>query len=183
MTPCTRPARQLRRVSFLAAALLCCAPSEVLEKLHSRRTTTSSTGIEIVTKALSRPARQIASTRARMAQWSSARSWKRTQYAYGFDAQTGEYGNLVEGHHRPDQGCAGGAAGRGRDRWSADYHGSHGGRKAEEGDSYAGHAGRWHGRNGRHGLLSPPSTGRQRPGIFSGPFSPSRSQCVRRNSG
>ena len=38
-----------------------------------------------------------------------------------------------QGHHRPNQGCAGGAAECSVDRRASDHHGSHGRRKAEEG--------------------------------------------------
>ena len=63
-----------------------------------------------------------------------------------------------QGHHRPNQGCAGGAAECSVDRRASDHHGSHGRRKAEEGKWVSRYAWRWHGRYGRYGLLSPPST-------------------------
>ena len=56
----------------------------------------------------------------------------------------------VEGHHRPDQGRAPGAAGRGLGRGPADHHRGDGRRGAEE-EARSGHAG-WR-RHGRHGLL------------------------------
>ena len=61
-------------------------------------------------------------------------------------------------HHRPDQGRAHRAAGRGLGRRPADHHRGDGGREAEEGEPDAGRWPGWrHGRHGRHGLLT--STG------------------------
>ena len=58
---------------------------------------------------------------------------------WGFDAQANEYGDLVAPrHHRPDQGGAHRAAGRGLGRRPADHHRGDGGREAEEGEPDAG---------------------------------------------
>ena len=58
---------------------------------------------------------------------------EKDQYAYGFDAQNGEYvQHGVEGHHRSDQGRASGAAGRGVGRGPADHHRGDGRRGAAE---------------------------------------------------
>ena len=75
-----------------------------------------------------------------------------------------------QGHHRPNQGCAGGVAECSIDRWASDHHRSHGRRKAEEGQWGARYAWRWHGRYGRYGLLSRPSTQMTKARISSGPF-------------
>ncbi|CAA9258862.1 MAG: Heat shock protein 60 family chaperone GroEL, partial [uncultured Acetobacteraceae bacterium] len=56
-------------------------------------------------------------------------------------------------HHRPDQGRAHGAAGRGLGRGAADHHRSDGGRAAGAQGGRRRPAGRRHGRHGRHGLL------------------------------
>ena len=72
---------------------------------------------------------------------------EKDQYAFGYDAQSGEYGNMVvQGHHRPDQGGALRAAGCGFGRRPADHHRGHGRRNAEEEGRHAGDAaGRRHG--------------------------------------
>src|SRR5690348_5427235 len=53
------------------------------------------TGVEIVRKALSYPARQIAINAGEDGSVIVGKILEREQYAYGFDSQTGEYGNLV----------------------------------------------------------------------------------------
>jgi chaperonin GroEL len=52
-------------------------------------------GIEIVRKALSWPARQIAINAGEDGSVVVGKIVEKDQYAYGFDAQSGEYGNLV----------------------------------------------------------------------------------------
>ena len=124
--------------------------TEVLKKLRTQNDD-QKTGVEIVRKALSWPARQIAINAGEDGSVIVGKILEKDQYAYGFDAQNGEYVNLRrQGHHRPDQGRARGAAERSVDRRASDHHGSHGRRKAEEGRRDAGHAWRWHGRYGRH---------------------------------
>ncbi|MFQ3458947.1 TCP-1/cpn60 chaperonin family protein, partial [Bradyrhizobium sp. UFLA01-814] len=53
------------------------------------------TGVEIVRKALSWPARQIAINAGEDGSVVVGKVLEKTQYSYGFDAQTGEYSNLV----------------------------------------------------------------------------------------
>jgi chaperonin GroEL len=53
------------------------------------------TGIEIVRKAITAPARQIAINAGDDGSVVVGKILEKDQYAYGFDAQTGEYGNLV----------------------------------------------------------------------------------------
>ncbi|MBR1033017.1 chaperonin GroEL, partial [Bradyrhizobium liaoningense] len=53
------------------------------------------TGVEIVRKALSAPARQIAINAGEDGSVIVGKILEKDQYAYGFDSQTGEYGNLV----------------------------------------------------------------------------------------
>src|SRR5216110_3326164 len=53
------------------------------------------TGVEIVRKALSWPARQIAINAGEDGSVIVGKILEKEQYAYGFDSQTGEYGNLV----------------------------------------------------------------------------------------
>jgi len=53
------------------------------------------TGVEIVRKAISWPARQIAINSGEDGAVVVGKILEKDQYAYGFDAQTGDYGNLV----------------------------------------------------------------------------------------
>src|SRR6202158_5493880 len=53
------------------------------------------TGVEIVRKALSAPARQIASNAGEDGSVIVGKILEKDQYAYGFDSQNGEYVNLV----------------------------------------------------------------------------------------
>src|ERR1700730_721819 len=53
------------------------------------------TGVEIVRKALSWPARQIAINAGEDGSVVVGKILEKDQYAFGFDAQTGEYGNMV----------------------------------------------------------------------------------------
>src|SRR2546430_15265054 len=53
------------------------------------------TGVEIVRKALSWPARQIAVNSGEDGSIVVGKILDKDQYAYGFDEQTGEYGNLI----------------------------------------------------------------------------------------
>src|SRR5712672_2361659 len=53
------------------------------------------TGVEIVRKALSTPARQIAINAGEDGSVIVGKILEKEQYNYGFDSQTGEYGNLV----------------------------------------------------------------------------------------
>ena len=53
------------------------------------------TGVEIVRKALSWPARQIAINAGEDGSVIVGKILEKDQYAYGFNSQTGEYGNLV----------------------------------------------------------------------------------------
>ncbi|MEH2471121.1 chaperonin GroEL [Nitrobacteraceae bacterium AZCC 2161] len=54
------------------------------------------TGIEIVKKALSWPARQIALNAGEDGSIVVGKILEKEQYAFGYDAQAGEYGNLIE---------------------------------------------------------------------------------------
>src|SRR3569833_2212199 len=53
------------------------------------------TGVEIVRKALSAPARQIAITAGEAGTVLVGQILEKDQYSYGFDAQNGEYGNMM----------------------------------------------------------------------------------------
>jgi chaperonin GroEL len=68
--------------------------SEVLKKLRVQNDD-QKTGVEIVRKALSWPARQIAINAGEDGSVIVGKILEKDQYAYGFDAQNGEYVNLV----------------------------------------------------------------------------------------
>jgi chaperonin GroEL len=53
------------------------------------------TGVDIVRKALSWPARQIAINAGEDGSVVVGKIMEKDQYSFGYDAQTGEYGNLV----------------------------------------------------------------------------------------
>ena len=53
------------------------------------------TGVEIVRKALSAPARQIAVNAGEDGSVIVGKILEKEQYAYGFDSQNGEYGNMI----------------------------------------------------------------------------------------
>jgi chaperonin GroEL len=67
---------------------------KALEKLRAGNSD-QKTGIDIVRKALSWPARQIAFNAGEDGSVVVGKILDKEQYNYGFDAQTGEYGNLV----------------------------------------------------------------------------------------
>jgi chaperonin GroEL len=68
--------------------------SEVLKKLRTQNDD-QKTGVEIVRKALSAPARQIALNAGEDGSVIVGKILEKDQYAYGFDAQNGEYVNLM----------------------------------------------------------------------------------------
>src|SRR5215470_9936923 len=67
------------------------------ERLKNLRTQNDDqkTGVEIVRKALSAPARQIAINAGEDGSVIVGKILEKDQYSFGFDSQTGEYGNLV----------------------------------------------------------------------------------------
>ena len=88
-------------------------------------------GIEIVRKAVQTPLRQIAENAGEDGAVIAGKVLDNGDYNYGFDAQAGEYKDLVRGrHHRPDQGGARRPAECCIHRRPAHHHGSHGGRAA-----------------------------------------------------
>ena len=76
-----------------AAASPCCG----LRAAQGLRTKNDDqkTGVEIVRKALSAPARQIAINAGEDGSVIVGKILEKEQYAYGFNSQTGEYGDLV----------------------------------------------------------------------------------------
>jgi len=115
-------------------------------------------GIEIVRKAIQTPLRQIAENAGEDGAVISGKTLEKDEYNYGFDAQSGEFKDLV--NYRSDQGRPYGTAGRGLGRRSGGDHGSDDRRAA--GEKRPSDATGWR-RNGRHGLLSG-SPSRREPG-------------------
>ncbi len=68
--------------------------SEVLKRVRTANDD-QKTGVEIVRKALQAPARQIATNAGEDGSVIVGKVLEKDQYAYGFDAQNGEYGNLM----------------------------------------------------------------------------------------
>ena len=68
--------------------------SEALKKLRTQNDD-QKTGVEIVRKALSWPARQIAINAGEDGSVVVGKILEKDTYAYGFDAQSGEYVNMV----------------------------------------------------------------------------------------
>jgi chaperonin GroEL len=67
---------------------------EALKRLHTQNEDQKH-GVEIVRKAIQAPARQIAINAGADGSVVVGKILEHDQYSYGFDAQTGEYGNLV----------------------------------------------------------------------------------------
>src|SRR5947208_11139103 len=88
----TRPAVEEGIVPGGGVALL--RASEALKGIRTKNDD-QKTGVEIVRKALSYPARQIAINAGEDGSVIVGKILEKDQYAYGFDSQTGEYGNLV----------------------------------------------------------------------------------------
>jgi len=68
--------------------------SEVLKKVRTQNDD-QKTGVEIVRKALSWPARQIALNAGEDGSVIVGKILEKDQYGFGFDAQSGEYGNML----------------------------------------------------------------------------------------
>jgi len=132
MTRCTRPARLWRKASSRAAASRCCAPP-CTSRGYAPRTTTRRTGVEIVRKALSWPARQIAINagrgrfRCRRQDPREGSVQLRLRLADRRICQPD-----LDGYYRPDQGRSRGNSERSLGCGSLDHHRSHGGRSTEE---------------------------------------------------
>ena len=91
-------------------------------------------GINIVRKALQAPARQIVQNAGDDGSVVVGKILENAKYSFGYNAQTGDYGDLVSrGRDRPDQGRALRAAGRRLDRRPADHDRGDGGRASEGG--------------------------------------------------
>src|SRR5207237_9203961 len=69
--------------------------TEVLKKVRTHNDD-QKTGVEIVRKAISAPARQIAINAGEDGAVIVGKILEKDQYSYGFDAQDGEYGDMVK---------------------------------------------------------------------------------------
>src|SRR5262252_8352091 len=90
--PTPRPAAEEGILPGGGVALL--RASEHLKGIRTKNDD-QKTGVEIVRKALSSPARQIAINAGEDGSVIVGKIIEKDQYAYGFDAQTGEYANLI----------------------------------------------------------------------------------------
>ena len=123
--------------------------SEALKKVRTHNEDQKH-GVEIVRKALSAPARQIAVNAGEDGSVIVGKILENSTYGYRLRRPgRGLRRHGQEGHHRSDQGCAPGSAGRFLGRRPAHHHRSDGRRTAEEERLHAGHAAR----RRRNGLL------------------------------
>src|SRR6516162_2298670 len=95
MTRCMRPARPSKKASCLAAAWRSFAPPRRSSACARTTRTRSMASRSCVRRSRLRHARSP-SIPARTVRLSSARSLEKDQYAFGFDAQDLEYGDLVK---------------------------------------------------------------------------------------
>ncbi len=84
MTRCMRPARRSKKASCRAAASPCCVLPRQLKGIRTKNDD-QKTGVEIVRKALSWPARQIAINAGEDGSVIVGKILEKDQYAYGFD--------------------------------------------------------------------------------------------------
>jgi hypothetical protein len=124
------------------------------------------TGVDIVRKALSWPARQIVINAGEDGSIVVGKILEKDQYGFGFDAQNGEYVNLVsKGIIDPTKVV------RAALQNAASIAGlliTTEAMVAEEGQRNSGYAWRWH---GRYGLLRLPLTESEGPGLLPRAFS------------
>ena len=133
MTRCMRPAPRSRKASCRAAASRCCAPAKRLQEAPHAATTTRRPASRSSARRSQAPARQIALNAGEDGSVIVGKILEKDQYAYGFDAQTGEYVNMVKkGIIDPTKVVRAGAAGRGVGRGPAHHHRGDGRRSAEE---------------------------------------------------
>ena len=95
MTRCTRPARRSRKASCPAAACALARAQLILAKLKADNDD-QRFGIEIVRKAALTPLRQIAENAGEDGAVISGKVLDKDEYNWGFDAQTGEFKDLVK---------------------------------------------------------------------------------------
>ncbi len=95
MTRCMQPAPRSKRAFFRAAASRCCAPPRCSRRC-ARHNDDQKTGVEIVRKALQAPARQIATNAGEDGSVIVGKILENQNYGFGFDAQTGDYVDMVK---------------------------------------------------------------------------------------
>jgi chaperonin GroEL len=106
--------------------------SEVLKKSRTHNDD-QKTSVEIVRKALSWPARQIALNAGEDGSVVVGKILEKDNYAFGFDAQSGEYVNMIsKGIIDPTKGGARGVTGRSIGRRPAHHRRGDGGRASEQ---------------------------------------------------
>jgi chaperonin GroEL len=93
MTRCMQPAR-LEEGIVPGGGVALLRASEHLKGLRTKNDD-QKTGVEIVRKALSAPAHQIAINAGEDGSVIVGKILEKDQYSYGFDSQTGEYVNLI----------------------------------------------------------------------------------------
>ena len=127
--------------------------TEVLKKLRTHNEDQKH-GVEIVRKALQAPARQIATNAGEDGSVIVGKILEKDQYGFGFDAQNGQYVNLVsKGIIDPTKVVRAALQNAASIAGTTHHHRSHGRRKAQEGEWGHGNARR---RHGWHGLLGLP---------------------------
>ena len=94
MTRCTRPVLPSKKASCRAAASHCCAPVKCLRRC-ALITTTRRPGSISCARHSPWPARQIAINAGEDGSVIVGKILEKDQYAFGFDAQNGEYVNLM----------------------------------------------------------------------------------------
>jgi hypothetical protein len=94
MMPCTQPARPSRKASCPAGGVALLRATEALKRVRTSNEDQKH-GVEIVRKALSWPARQIAVNAGEDGSVVVAKILEKDTYGFGFDAQSGEYVNMM----------------------------------------------------------------------------------------
>ena len=130
---------------------------KVLDRLNTANDD-QKVGVSIVRRALQAPARQIAENAGEDGAVVVGKITDKDDYAFGFNAATGEYGNLVrQGVIDPAKVVRNALSGRRLSGRPPNHHRGDGGREAEEeGPADAGWRHGRHGRHGRYGLLGSP---------------------------
>ena len=94
MTRCTQPVPRSRKAQPGGGVALLRA-AEALKRLRQTENEDQKHGVDIVRKAIQSPARQIAINAGADGSVVVGKIMDKDQYSYGYDAQSGEYGNLV----------------------------------------------------------------------------------------
>ena len=95
MTRCMPPAPRSRKASCRAAVSPCCVPAKSLKRIRTAERRPEDRRRDRAQGAQTWPARQIAINAGEDGSVVVGKILEKDQYSYGFDAQNGEYGNLV----------------------------------------------------------------------------------------